>query len=78
MGYIDITLIILTILVGVITTIVVIIQNSKSSQSAVTGNNTFYGANKSSTLDGLLSKITVVLSLVFIVLCFLTSVALIK
>ncbi len=78
MGWIDWTISILTIVVGIILTIVVMLQNSKDGQSAVTGANTFYGANKSKTLDGILSKYTVVLALVFIVLCFLTTVAIIK
>ena len=78
MGWIDWTLSIITIIVGIILTIVVMMQNSKDSQSSITGSNTFYGANKSKTLDGVLSKYTVVLSLVFIVLCFLTTVAIIK
>lgn len=75
MGWIDWTLAILTIVVGIVIVIIVLAQDSKSSQSSITGGNTFYGANKSKTLDGVLSKYTVVLSLVFIVLCFLTTVA---
>jgi preprotein translocase subunit SecG len=78
MGWIDWTLSILTILVGVIVIIVIMLQTAKTSQSSVTGANTFYGANKSKTIDGLLSKWTVVLSLLFIALCFLTTVAIIK
>lgn len=75
MGWIDWTLSIVTILVGIILTIIVMLQNSKDSQSAITGSNTFYGANKSKTLDGVLSKYTVVFAIVFCVLCFLTTVA---
>ena len=78
MGWIDWTVSILTIVVGIILTIVVMLQSSKDGQSSVTGANTFYGANKSKTLDGILSKYTVVLALVFIVLCFLTTVSIIK
>ncbi len=78
MGWIDWTVSILTIVVGIILTIVVMLQNSKDGQSSVTGANTFYGANKSKTLDGILSKYTVVLALVFIVLCFLTTISIIK
>ena len=78
MGWIDWTVSILTIVVGIILTIVVMLQSSKDGQSSVTGANTFYGANKSKTLDGILSKYTVVLALVFIVLCFLTTIAIIK
>lgn len=78
MGWIDWTLSILTLLVGVIVTIAVMLQTTKTSQSSVTGINTFYGSNKSSTLDGVLSKWTVVLSLIFIVLCLLTTISIMK
>ncbi len=78
MGWIDWTISILTVLVGIVLTIVVMLQSSKDGQSSVTGANTFYGANKSKTLDGVLSKYTVVLALVFCALCFLTTVAIIK
>lgn len=75
MGWIDWTLSIITIVVGIILTIIVMLQNSKDSQSTITGSNTFYGANKSKTLDGVLSKYTVVFAIAFCVLCFLTTVA---
>lgn len=78
MGWIDWTLSILTLLVGVMVTIAVMIQTSKTSQSSVTGINTFYGSNKASTLDGVLSKWTVVLSFVFIILCTLTTISIMK
>lgn len=78
MGWIDWTLSIVTIVVGIILTIIVMLQNSKDSQSAVTGANTFYGANKSKTLDGVLSKYTVAFAVIFCILCFLTTVAIIK
>lgn len=78
MGWIDWTLSILTVIVGIILTIVVIMQESKTSQSAVTGSNTFYGSNKSKTMDGILSKYTVILALVFIVLCFITTISIMK
>ncbi len=77
MGWIDWTVSILTIIVGIVLTIVVMLQNSKDGQSSITGSNTFYGANKSKTLDGVLSKYTVVLALAFIVLCFLTTISII-
>lgn len=75
MGWIDWTLSIVTIVVGIILTIIVMLQNSKDSQSAITGSNTFYGANKAKTLDGVLSKYTVGFSIVFCVLCILTTIA---
>ena len=78
MGWIDWTLTIVTILVGIVLTIIVMLQNSKTSQSSITGLNTFYGANKSKTLDGTLSKYTVVFAIVFCILCFLTTVAIMK
>lgn len=78
MGWIDWTLSIATVVVGIVLTIVVMLQNSKDSQSAITGANTFYGSNKSKTLDGVLSKWTVGLAIIFCVLCFVTTVAIIK
>lgn len=78
MGWIDITLAILTIIVAIILIIVVIMQDSKTSESSVTGGNTFYGSNKGKTLDGILSKYTVFLSLLFIVLCVLTTISIMK
>ena len=54
------------------------LQSSKDQQSAVTGSNTFYGANKSKTLDGVLSKYTIVLGIIFCILCFATTFSIIK
>ena len=54
------------------------LQSSKQQQSAITGNNTFYGSNKSKTLDGILSKYTVVLAIIFCILCFATTFSIIK
>ena len=78
MGWIDWTLSILTVVVGIILTIVVMLQNSKDSQSAITGANTFYGSNKSKTLDGVLSKWTVAIAIILCALCFLNTIAIIK
>ena len=69
--------IVLTLAVGVALIVVVMMQNSKDGSSAAYGN-TFYGANKGKTLDGVLSKLTVVFSIVFIILCFLTTIAITK
>lgn len=77
-GWIAWTLIGLTLVVGVALTIVVMMQSSKDGSSAAYGNNTFYGSNKGKTLDGVLSKVTVVLGILFIVLCFLTTIAVTK
>ena len=78
MGWIDWTLAIATIIVGLILTVVVMLQSSKDQQSAITGNNTFYGANKSKTLDGILSKYTVALAIIFAILCVATTLSIIK
>ncbi len=78
MGWIDWTLAIATVIVGILLTIVVMLQNSKDQQSAITGSNTFYGANKSKTLDGILSKYTVALAIIFCILCFATTFSIIK
>ena len=67
-----------TIVVAIILTVIVMMQNSKQGSSAVAGANTFYGSNKDNTLDGLLSKLTVVFTLIFVVLCFLTTIAITK
>lgn len=75
MGWLDWTIAIVTLIVGVILTIVVMLQNSKDSQSSITGSNTFYGANKSKTLDGILSKYTVGLAIAFCLLCLWTTLA---
>ena len=75
MGWLDWTISIATVVVGIILTIIVMLQNSKDSQSSVTGSNTFYGANKSKTLDGVLSKYTVVLAILFCILCIATTIA---
>ena len=78
MGWIDWTLAIATIVVGIVLTLVVMLQSSKHQQSAITGSNTFYGSNKSKTLDGILSKYTVALAIIFCILCFATTFSIIK
>ena len=77
-GWIAWVLIGLTLLVGVALIIIVMMQSSKDGSSAAYGNNTFYGSNKGKTLDGILSKITVVLGIAFIILCFVTTIAVTK
>ena len=77
-GWIAWTLIGLTLVVGIALIIVVMMQSSKDGSSAAYGNNTFYGSNKGKTLDGMLSKITVVLGVLFIILCFVTTIAVTK
>lgn len=78
MGWIAWTLTITTLVLGVLLIIVVMMQTTKSSRSIVTGGNTFYGSNKGKTLDGLLSKITIIFGALFIITCFLTTIAIIK
>lgn len=78
MGWIAWTLLALTIMVGIVITIIVMMQTSKDGQSAAYGANTFYGANKGKTLDGTLSKMTIFFSIIFIILCFLTTIAITK
>lgn len=77
-GWIAWLLIGLTLLVGIALIIVVMMQSSKDGSSAAYGNNTFYGTNKGKTLDGVLSRITVILGVAFIILCFLTTFAVTK
>ena len=77
-GWIAWVLIGLTLAVGITLIVVVMMQSSKEGSSAAYGNNTFYGSNKGKTLDGMLSKLTVVLGIAFIVLCFLTTIAVTK
>lgn len=67
----------LTLIVGIALIVVVMMQNSKDGSSAAYGN-TFYGANKGKTLDGVLSKITIYLGIAFIILCFVTTITITK
>ena len=77
-GWIAWVLIALTLIVGVALIVVVMMQSSKDGASAAYGNNTFYGSNKGKTLDGILSKLTVFLGVAFIILCFITTIAVTK
>ena len=77
MGILDYILSIATILVAILTIIIVMMQNSKTTGNAVVNDsNTFYANNKGKTIDGLLSKATIVMSLIFIVLCVATTISL--
>lgn len=67
-----------TLLVGLALIIVVMLQSSKDGSSSAYGNNTFYGSNKGKTNDAILGKITVVLGIAFVVLCFVTTIAITK
>ena len=68
----------LTLVVGIALIVVVMMQSSKDGSSAAYGNNTFYGSNKGKTLDGILSRVTVFAGIAFIILCFLTTIAVTK
>jgi len=76
-GWIAWVSIALTLVVGIALIVVVMMQNSKDGSSAAYGN-TFYGANKGKTLDGVLSKVTIYLGIAFIILCFVTTIAITK
>ena len=76
-GWIAWVSIALTLVVGIALIIVVMMQNSKDGTSAAYGN-TFYGANKGKTLDGVLSKLTIYLGIAFVVLCFATTITVTK
>lgn len=77
-GWIAWTLIGATLLVGIALIVVTMMQSSKEGQSSAYGSNTFYGSNKGKTLDGVLSKFTVILGILFIILCFCTTIAITK
>ena len=77
MEILDWILSISTIIVAVLTIIIVMMQNSKTSGNAIVNDsNTFYANNKGKTMDGLLSKLTVIMSIIFIVLCVATTISL--
>ena len=77
MGILDWILSISTIIVAILTIIIVMMQNSKTSGNAIVNDsNTFYANNKGKTMDGLLSKLTVLMSFIFIVLCIATTISL--
>jgi len=77
-GWIAWTLIGLILVVGVLLIIVVVLQTTKDSHTSAYGNNTFYGSNKGKTADSVLSKMTIYLGIIFVILCFLTTIAIIK
>lgn len=65
-----ITLIVLHLLISFGLMAVVLFQSSKSqglSGSIAGGAETFFGKNKGKTMDGILSKLTVVLAILFVV-----------
>lgn len=67
------------IIVAVILVIVILMQTEKTAgESAITGGNTFYNSNKSNTLDGLLSKLTIIFGIIFAILCVLVTIAIMK
>lgn len=75
-GALEITLTIVHVLVCLGLIAVVLFQSGKSqglSGSIAGGAETFFGKNKGRTLDGALSKATVVLAIVFVITSILLS-----
>lgn len=77
-GWIAWISIIATLIVGIALIIIVMMQSSKDGSSNAYGNNTFYGSNKGKTNDAILGKITIALGILFVILCFLTTIAITK
>lgn len=75
MGWLDLTWSIATVIVAIVLTIVIMLQNEKGPSSSNGSSNTFYGANKSKTLDGVLSKWTIALAVIFCILCVCTTIS---
>ena len=69
-------LIVVQIIVSLVLTTVVLIQSGKEaglSGSIAGGAETFFGKNKARTIDGMLSRLTTVLAILFIVISFVLS-----
>ena len=69
-------LIVVQIIVSLVLTTVVIMQSGKEaglSGSIAGGAETFFGKNKARTIDGMLSRLTTVLAILFIVISFVLS-----
>ena len=69
-------LIIVQIIVSLVLTTVVLMQSGKEaglSGSIAGGAETFFGKNKARTIDGMLSRLTTVLAILFIVISFVLS-----
>ena len=69
-------LIVVQIIVSLVLTTVVLMQSGKEaglSGSIASGTGTFFGKNKARTIDGMLSRLTTVLAILFIVISFVLS-----
>ena len=69
-------LIVVQIIVSLVLTTVVLMQSGKEaglSGSIAGGAETFFGKNKARTIDGMLSRLTTVLAILFIVISFVLS-----
>lgn len=69
-------LIVLQIIISLVLTTVVLMQSGKQtglSGSIAGGAETFFGKNKARTMDGMLSRLTTILAVLFIVISFVLS-----
>ncbi len=69
-------LIVVQIIVSLVLTTVVLMQSGREaglSGSIAGGAETFFGKNKARTIDGMLSRLTTVLAILFIVISFVLS-----
>ena len=69
-------LIVVQIIVSLVLTTVVLMQSGKDaglSGSIAGGAETFFGKNKARTIDGMLSRLTTVLAILFIVISLVLS-----
>ena len=69
-------LIVVQIIVSLVLTTVVLMQSGKQtglSGSLAGGAETFFGKNKARTMDGMLSRLTTILAVLFIVISFVLS-----
>ena len=69
-------LIVVQIIVSLVLIVSVLMQSGKQaglSGSIAGGAETFFGKNKARTLDGLLSRLTTVMAILFIVISFVLS-----
>ncbi len=69
-------LIVVQIIISLVLTTVVLMQSGKQtglSGSIAGGAETFFGKNKARTMDGMLSRLTTILAVLFIVISFVLS-----
>ena len=76
MAILKTVLIVVQIIISLVLTTVVLMQSGKEaglSGSIAGGAETFFGKNKARTMDGMLSRLTTVLAILFIVVSFVLS-----